>query len=98
MCHPVDARVARPSSFWFFFDGAGRRKYVFVCLRLLLTSESEVMQAKTHRYQKCASKKAIPGIFGVVYIPMIQKDRPLVARDCQFPAAQFILSPGGGQK
>lgn len=74
---------------------------VNMCLYALEKSVSTGIGYKssdTHRDEKRAPEKTIPRIFGIIYISVIKKYRPLVSGYDYFTAAQPFLNPARREK
>jgi hypothetical protein len=52
----------------------------------------------THRDKNGAPEETVPRIFRVICVALIQEDRPMVTRNCHFPATQFLFNPAGRQQ
>jgi hypothetical protein len=51
-------------------------------------------EKKAHRYKKWALGGTVPWIFSIVSIAMVDKNRPLIARDCKISTSQVRVDPG----
>jgi hypothetical protein len=56
-----------------------------------LAYQTELIDA--YRYQNGAPKQTIPWVFGIIVIAVIEKNRPLVARNHHFTTTELSLHP-----
>lgn len=91
--HSMNTRVTRSRCFGLLLYRARRRENVFVRLAGIWSVGWDTDIWITNRYKDSASKQAIPWVFRIIIISLIQKYRPLIASYSHFTTLKFFFNP-----